>query len=159
MLYCRLLDGCTKIRSSYPCGYARSRFAYSASVWVNVKRYSLPPARNSSSSSSKRWQSRNVNDKYTREARVLGLKSRAAFKLLEVLYPDPASRLPAYQNLDQREVQDLQERADGSRLGQIVYQSTFRSPLAEFFRVMRRDHGHKYARQYFTTTRLSLTYN
>ena len=37
-----------------------------------------------SSSSSKRWQTRQVNDKYARDARVKGLKSRAAFKLLEV---------------------------------------------------------------------------
>jgi 21S rRNA (uridine2791-2'-O)-methyltransferase len=37
-----------------------------------------------SSLSSKRWQSRQGKDKFAREARVQGLKSRAAFKLLEV---------------------------------------------------------------------------
>ena len=37
------------------------------------------------SSSSKRWQSRKQNDMYAQEAKVQGLKSRAAFKLLEVL--------------------------------------------------------------------------
>lgn len=35
-------------------------------------------------SSSKRWQARQQNDRYTREATVQGLKSRAAFKLLQV---------------------------------------------------------------------------
>jgi len=37
-----------------------------------------------SSSSSKRWQTRAGNDKFSKEARVQGLKSRAAFKLLEI---------------------------------------------------------------------------
>lgn len=41
-------------------------------------------ARHSSSSSSRRWQTRHGKDKFAREARVQGLKSRAAFKLLEV---------------------------------------------------------------------------
>lgn len=36
------------------------------------------------SSSSKRWQSRQVKDKYAINAKVQGLKSRAAYKLLEV---------------------------------------------------------------------------
>jgi 21S rRNA (uridine2791-2'-O)-methyltransferase len=37
-----------------------------------------------SSSSSTRWKARQTNDAYAREARVAGLKSRAAFKLLEI---------------------------------------------------------------------------
>ena len=37
-----------------------------------------------SSSSSTRWKSRQGKDYFAREARVQGLKSRAAFKLLEV---------------------------------------------------------------------------
>ena len=37
-----------------------------------------------SSSSSKRWIARQGKDKFAREARVHGLKSRAAYKLLEV---------------------------------------------------------------------------
>lgn len=37
-----------------------------------------------SSSSSTRWKSRQGKDHFAREARVQGLKSRAAFKLLEV---------------------------------------------------------------------------
>jgi hypothetical protein len=36
------------------------------------------------SSSSTRWKSRQSSDKYSKEAKVQGLKSRAAFKLLEV---------------------------------------------------------------------------
>lgn len=36
-------------------------------------------------SSSKRWQARQLKDHFTREAAVQGLKSRAAFKLLQVL--------------------------------------------------------------------------
>lgn len=36
-------------------------------------------------SSSKRWQARQLKDRFTREAAVQGLKSRAAFKLLQVL--------------------------------------------------------------------------
>jgi hypothetical protein len=36
------------------------------------------------SSSSKRWQTRQGNDKFSKEAKVQGLKSRAAFKLLEI---------------------------------------------------------------------------
>ncbi|CBF79360.1 uncharacterized protein ANIA_10940 [Aspergillus nidulans FGSC A4] len=35
-------------------------------------------------SSSKRWQARQLKDHYTREAAVQGLKSRAAFKLLQI---------------------------------------------------------------------------
>ena len=38
----------------------------------------------SSSSASSRWKSRQGRDPFAREAKVLGLKSRAAFKLLEV---------------------------------------------------------------------------
>lgn len=42
-----------------------------------------PPVRHASSSST-RWKTRQGNDFFAREARVQGLKSRAAFKLLEV---------------------------------------------------------------------------
>lgn len=38
----------------------------------------------SSSASSKRWQTRQVKDRFAINAKVQGLKSRAAFKLLEV---------------------------------------------------------------------------
>ncbi|GIZ48933.1 hypothetical protein CKM354_001197600 [Cercospora kikuchii] len=44
----------------------------------------LGHARLASSSSSTRWKSRQGRDAYAREAKVAGLKSRAAFKLLEI---------------------------------------------------------------------------
>lgn len=44
----------------------------------------LPQNRYASSSSSTRWKSRQGRDSYAREAKVAGLKSRAAFKLLEI---------------------------------------------------------------------------
>ncbi|KAI6815508.1 hypothetical protein KC340_g15581 [Hortaea werneckii] len=40
--------------------------------------------RTASSASSSRWKTRQSNDSYAREAKVAGLKSRAAFKLLEI---------------------------------------------------------------------------
>ncbi|ELR07317.1 hypothetical protein GMDG_02497 [Pseudogymnoascus destructans 20631-21] len=46
---------------------------------------STPPlTRQSSSSSSTRWKSRQGRDSFAREAKVRGLQSRAAFKLLEI---------------------------------------------------------------------------
>jgi 21S rRNA (uridine2791-2'-O)-methyltransferase len=47
-------------------------------------RANAPHARHASSSST-RWKTRQGNDFFAREARVQGLKSRAAFKLLEVV--------------------------------------------------------------------------
>lgn len=44
----------------------------------------LPCRAVSHQASSQRWQRRQQNDKYAREARLQGFKSRAAFKLLEV---------------------------------------------------------------------------
>ncbi|KFY01109.1 hypothetical protein O988_02907 [Pseudogymnoascus sp. VKM F-3808] len=46
--------------------------------------YALPLTRQSSSSSSTRWKSRQGRDSFAREAKVRGLQSRAAFKLLEI---------------------------------------------------------------------------
>ncbi len=43
-----------------------------------------PRVRQSSSASSTRWKTRQANDHFAREARVSGLKSRAAFKLLQI---------------------------------------------------------------------------
>lgn len=42
------------------------------------------PVRHASTSSSTRWKTRQSNDSYAKEAKVAGLKSRAAFKLLEI---------------------------------------------------------------------------
>lgn len=57
-----------------------------ASCTSNCTRNQLnaPRARHASSSST-RWKTRQGNDFFAREARVQGLKSRAAFKLLEVV--------------------------------------------------------------------------
>ncbi|KFZ08081.1 hypothetical protein V502_09544 [Pseudogymnoascus sp. VKM F-4520 (FW-2644)] len=44
----------------------------------------MPLTRQSSSSSSTRWKSRQGRDSFAREAKVRGLQSRAAFKLLEI---------------------------------------------------------------------------
>lgn len=49
-----------------------------------VQQDGLPIQQYSSSASSKRWQTRQVKDKYAVNAKVQGLKSRAAFKLLEI---------------------------------------------------------------------------
>ena len=43
-----------------------------------------PAVRHASSSSSTRWKTRQGGDFFAKEARVQGLKSRAAFKLLEI---------------------------------------------------------------------------
>jgi hypothetical protein len=42
------------------------------------------------STSSKRWVARQRGDRFTREAKVQNIKSRAAFKLLEVPPPKPS---------------------------------------------------------------------
>lgn len=49
----------------------------------------VPLARASYSSASSRWKQRQGRDMYAREAKVQGLKSRAAFKLLEVVTMPP----------------------------------------------------------------------
>jgi hypothetical protein len=49
-----------------------------------VPRQAIDGWRHSSSASSTRWKSRQGRDSFAREAKVQGLKSRAAFKLLEV---------------------------------------------------------------------------
>lgn len=48
--------------------------------------YSWNPHRSSSSASSRRWCARQKTDHLALKAKVQGLKSRAAFKLLEVRY-------------------------------------------------------------------------
>ncbi|KAK4548893.1 hypothetical protein LTR36_008666 [Oleoguttula mirabilis] len=55
-------------------------------VWLasRTRNESIRHERCASSSSSARWKTRQANDSYAREAKVAGLKSRAAFKLLEI---------------------------------------------------------------------------
>jgi len=60
------------IRSSGPSHCLR--------LWPNAS------ARHASSASSTRWKTRQSRDHFSREAKVKGLKSRAAFKLLEVFH-------------------------------------------------------------------------
>lgn len=50
----------------------------------NLGQLSLPWVKHSSSASSKRWQARQGKDRYVANAKVKDLKSRAAFKLLEI---------------------------------------------------------------------------
>lgn len=54
------------------------------SVCGSIFRTASAVRASSSSSSSTRWKSRQGKDAFAREAKVKGLKSRAAFKLLEV---------------------------------------------------------------------------
>lgn len=49
----------------------------------------LTPLSPKRQASSKRWQARQLKDHFTREAAAQGLKSRAAFKLLQVLLSLP----------------------------------------------------------------------
>lgn len=67
------------------------KFVLFQSLWL-AYRYQYPTrigrqldgVRHASSSSSTRWKSRQSRDSFAREAKVAGLKSRAAFKLLEI---------------------------------------------------------------------------
>ncbi|KUJ15763.1 FtsJ-domain-containing protein [Mollisia scopiformis] len=52
--------------------------------WLSCSVFNSLQQRASSSSSSTRWKSRQGRDSFAREAKVQGLKSRAAFKLLEI---------------------------------------------------------------------------
>ncbi|SPO07142.1 related to mitochondrial rRNA methyltransferase [Cephalotrichum gorgonifer] len=52
-----------------------------------------PQTRCASSAASTRWKTRQGNDPYTREAKLQGLKSRAAFKLLEGFAPGSWSQV------------------------------------------------------------------
>lgn len=72
------------------------------------------------SSSGARWKQRQGSDPYAREAKVQGLKSRAAFKLLEVsltraIYCLVACVRVNNGSVDGCQIQPLQKGADGSR--------------------------------------------
>ena len=80
---------------------------------------SISSQRYGSSASSTRWKARQANDAFAREARVAGLKSRAAFKLLQAcryqataLYGSPIAN---FNGLDQRQTSHLQEGRDDRR--------------------------------------------
>ncbi|KAF1963595.1 FtsJ-domain-containing protein [Byssothecium circinans] len=59
-------------------------FASKCASCPSCRRSLAVPIRHASSSSSTRWKSRQGSDFFAKEARVQGLKSRAAFKLLEL---------------------------------------------------------------------------
>jgi len=66
--------------------FCRTASAHNAHRTHQVAPHSTPThqTRHSASSSSARWRARQFRDRFTREAKVQGLKSRAAFKLLEI---------------------------------------------------------------------------
>lgn len=68
---------CLLPKEAPPCGRSPSAIA--------CPQFSFIQASNASSSSSVRWKARQGKDVFAREAKVAGLKSRAAFKLLQVL--------------------------------------------------------------------------
>ncbi|KAH7354045.1 hypothetical protein B0T11DRAFT_123222 [Plectosphaerella cucumerina] len=84
-----------------------------------VALFNTAPPRPSSSNS--RWKARQGNDLYAREARVQGLKSRAAFKLLEVCLFQCASsvcrRLTGWVLVAGRKVQRIQKGTGRCRSG------------------------------------------
>ncbi|KAF1984348.1 FtsJ-domain-containing protein [Aulographum hederae CBS 113979] len=51
-------------------------------IWIQST--AKPQSRHASSSSSTRWKTRQTGDRFAKEAKLQGLKSRAAFKLLEI---------------------------------------------------------------------------
>ncbi|KZF20111.1 FtsJ-domain-containing protein [Xylona heveae TC161] len=66
------------------CLHSSSRPIKSSSPNNHVPIVCTSVQRRCASSSSKRWQTRQGRDKFAKEAKVQGLKSRAAFKLLEM---------------------------------------------------------------------------
>ncbi|KAH9819786.1 rRNA methyltransferase 2, mitochondrial [Teratosphaeria destructans] len=78
---------CRATRTLWPTGRATSAQTPTtpATHTVRLRTGRVPvPARAASSASSTRWKTRQGNDSYAREAKLAGLKSRAAFKLLEI---------------------------------------------------------------------------
>ncbi|PQE04531.1 hypothetical protein CJF31_00007373 [Rutstroemia sp. NJR-2017a BVV2] len=69
---------CAPNKARFPCTIARD---------------CISQPRRSASSSSTRWKTRQGRDLFAKEARVQGLKSRAAFKLLEVFVLKDASQI------------------------------------------------------------------
>lgn len=72
--------------SSQRCLRQSTKFFESFVAAHRIENGSLIAFCRHSSSSSKRWVARQGKDKFAREARVQGLKSRAAYKLLEVCF-------------------------------------------------------------------------
>jgi len=76
-----------------------SNIASTSPVQASIRNEYVPPRnwtfRRPASSSSRQWRDRQGKDVFAREARVQGLKSRAAFKLLQVCPGHERSTSPA----------------------------------------------------------------
>lgn len=72
------------LRLSRPATARSASIPIASEQYYGLLSHHLSGHRLSSSSSSTRWKSRQGRDSFSREAKVQGLKSRAAFKLLEV---------------------------------------------------------------------------
>jgi hypothetical protein len=71
----RLLTGIAAI-PLLPSSGAHAALTRAFAPWITTLRHA----------SSSRWQARQSRDKFARDAKVQGLKSRAAFKLLQVRF-------------------------------------------------------------------------
>ena len=75
---------------TYTCVQTRSQVRWALEGQTLLQHTGFSCRRYASSASSQRWQTRQAKDKFAINARVQGLKSRAAFKLLEVSKLKPA---------------------------------------------------------------------
>lgn len=81
------------IRSTRPTGLCREQALICPGSKNNSAGFSVSQSTNARcSSSSTRWKSRQGRDSFARDAKVQGLKSRAAFKLLEVRETETEAR-------------------------------------------------------------------
>ena len=91
----RILDLQRSATSGLPAEYAINTSTSSLFLASLLPPYPWNSHRSSSSASSRRWCARQKTDRLALKAKVQGLKSRAAFKLLEVRYEEvfPAKRM------------------------------------------------------------------
>ena len=75
---------------TYTCVQIRSQSRWVLGGQTSLQHTEFLFRRHASSASSRRWQTRQARDSFAINARVQGLKSRAAFKLLEVSKLKPA---------------------------------------------------------------------
>ena len=110
-----------------PCIRNQKALAAALSYCVRLARPSRAvgsPQTRCSGSSSKIWQSRQGRDRFAREAKVQGLKSRAAFKLLEVSWPQSI-----YEVSQLTDTFQINEKYRIFRPGQTVVDLVFESDL------------------------------
>lgn len=82
-------------------GFRAAKSFYGNTLNIHTRGFVSAQRSQASSSSSSKWQSRQVNDKFAKLAKVQGLKSRAAYKLLEVGFRNEAVGRWLMQDLDQ----------------------------------------------------------